>query len=136
MKRILSILFIATAICNLAVFSVVPHHHHEAVMCAEDAHCRHDNTPVRNHTDTDIAHCTTCTTASETTITTAQSSMRYRLPTDGRPLPLMPVPAIPTGAFANPFHHTGSRLFAPLVILLPLCRPADTDGLRAPPANV
>jgi hypothetical protein len=61
-KRILSIVFIAVATFNLALFMVVPHHHHGAVMCATTEHCRQDNTPEQtgNHTDNDIRHCSAC----------------------------------------------------------------------------
>ncbi|MDR2362638.1 MAG: hypothetical protein LBD91_07925 [Prevotellaceae bacterium] len=136
MKRILSILFIATATCSLTVFPIVPHHHHGATICTADAHCQHDNMPVRNHTDSDTTHCTTCPTVSETVVTTTQSSVRHKLQDGNHPFQLIAVPSTTTITFAASFNQATGRLYAPLVPILPLYRPANTDGLRAPPTNV
>ncbi|MDR1680839.1 MAG: hypothetical protein LBS12_03540 [Prevotellaceae bacterium] len=140
MKRILSILFILTATFSLAVFSVVPHHHHEAVMCAAGAHCGHDNDadtyPQSNHADADAARCTSCITGSETVITNAQNSLWYKLSADAYSLRLEALPVALNMALGCYFNRATSYLFVSPPTILPLCRPSDIDGLRAPPFNV
>lgn len=55
MKNFLSILPISIAVLLITVFSIVPHHHHQEVLCVVMEMCEKDNTYNDQHTEHDTS---------------------------------------------------------------------------------
>ena len=140
MKRILSIFFITVATFNLALFTVAPHHHHGAAMCAMAEHCREDNTPEQAgaHTDNGIRHCAVCVIRTDALGTAAQHESKCKCTACDHPShhqPLLPALLGATGFSSKPAALSFTAIacgFTDVFRTLPgINRHA---GLRAPPS--
>jgi hypothetical protein len=140
-KRILSIFFVAVATFNLALFTVVPHHHHGAVMCATKSHCQQDNTSEQadNHTDSGLRHCATCIVKAGSPVTAAHQGSKCKCTHCDHPShspQLLPAVLFPAGLAPEP---AALAITAVEYGVEDVFRPsADINrhaGLRAPPIS-
>ena len=107
MKRILSIFFVAVATFNFALFTVVPHHHHGAVMCTAEAHCQQDNTSEQadSHTDSGLRHCVTCVARTGLPVTATHHGSKCKINNCDHPShahQLLPAILFPAGLAPEP----------------------------------
>jgi hypothetical protein len=128
MKRILSIIFVTVAAFNLAMLTVMPHHHHGAVMCATAEHCLQDNVPGTDgdHTDNSLRYCAACAGRTDSLVSSGHPLHHHQ-----------PLPAL---LFATGFMSEPAALSIPSVaygFAEIFCIPAGVHshaGLRAPPS--
>ncbi|MDR3134048.1 MAG: hypothetical protein LBU42_08545 [Prevotellaceae bacterium] len=136
MKRILSILFVAVATINLSLFTVTPHHHHGAVMCAAAEHCGQDHTPDSDHTDSAPRHCVSCTAGTDAPAQPPHGHKCKCTGGDHSPQPLQPLAALLS---APGYVPAAAALSIPAVacnhasIHIPSPGIHRHAGLRAPP---
>jgi hypothetical protein len=140
-KRILSIFFVAVASFNLALFTVMTHHHHGAAMCTTEAHCQQDNAPEQagDHSDNDLRHCATCIARTDLLVKVSHHDCKCKFTScDHSSHHHQPLPAIlfTAGvAFEPAIFSTSETAYGVADVFLP---PADINrhaGLRAPPIS-
>lgn len=135
MRRTCSIAAVTVAIISIIVFSVIPHHHHNDVVCFIMELCEHDNSLNDEHTAHKPAesHKGKCSVSSGLTSTAAYRN-QPSFHEDGSVIPFFPLFCLTAtltdcGAavcISEITHeeHSASRL---------LTRQVSCRGLRAPP---
>jgi hypothetical protein len=124
----------------LAIFAVMPHHHHGEAICTTEEHCRNDHSANGLATpsmDNDHDHCRSCIVRSDYLVVAVHNESRCKGAACDHPShSLPPLPALlPTmDSTWAPALLTGTVVaYATVAAFCPLSEISRHSGLRAPP---